>query len=124
MKFSNNGLDSIYDEDKYIDKGRGSVTGKKTDNGKFLIPSLRNILLTAPYMHDGRFETLDQVLDFYSEGVNTCVNIDSKMEFAYRKGAGLNNEEKKKIISFLKTLTDSIFISNIEFSDPFKTYRK
>ncbi len=119
LTFSNNGLDDVMNSSDFKDKGLGAITGKSTDNGKFIIPSLRNILLTAPYMHDGRFKTLEQVLDFYSEGVKHCTNIDSKMEFAQQGGAHLSQEEKQKIISFLKTLTDSVFISNPEYADPF-----
>ncbi|CAN5335339.1 cytochrome c peroxidase [soil metagenome] len=119
MKFSNNGLDSIYNADEYKDKGRGAITGNKSDNGKFRIPSLRNIVLTAPYMHDGRFKTLEEVLEFYSTGVHMSANIDTKMGFAYQKGVKLNAEEKKEIIAFLNTLTDSVFISKKEFSNPF-----
>ena len=117
--FSNNGLDSIYDADKYKDKGRGAITGNKSDNGKFKIPSLRNIALTAPYMHDGRFKTLEEVLDFYSTGVHTSANVDSKMGYAYQKGVKLTKEEKKDIVAFLNTLTDSVFINKKEFSNPF-----
>ena len=74
-KFSNNGLDEFSDQDQFSDKGRGEFTGKASDIGKFKIPSLRNLLLTAPYMHDGRFETLEEVLDFYSEGVNSISRL-------------------------------------------------
>lgn len=119
FNFSNNGLDSIYVATAYKDKGRGGVTGKNSDNGKFMIPSLRNILLTAPYMHDGRFKTIEEVLEFYSTGVHLSANIDPKMGFANQKGVKLTQEEKKNIIAFLTTLTDSIFISKKEFSDPF-----
>lgn len=118
-KFSNNGLDSIFDPDEYEDKGLGGFTGNINDNGKFKIPSLRNIELTSPYMHDGRFATLEEVMEFYSEGVNQSANIDSKMRFAHQNGIHLTGEEKYKIIAFLKTLTDSAFIANPEFSDPF-----
>ncbi len=120
LKFSNNGLDSILNPDNYQDKGMGAVTGIKTDNGKFIIPSLRNIALTAPYMHDGRFKTLEDVLEFYSSGVHQSANVDSKMEFAHQGGARLSSTEKNNIISFLLTLTDSVFISNKEFSNPFE----
>lgn len=119
LKFSNNGLDSIYNADDYKDKGRGEVTGIKSDNGKFKIPSLRNIALTAPYMHDGRFKTLNEVLDFYSTGVHMSANIDSKMGYAYQGGVKLTKEEKKDIIAFLNTLTDSVFINKKEYSNPF-----
>lgn len=119
LAFSNNGLDPIYNPTEYIDKGRGAITGNEKENGKFKIPSFRNVAVTAPYMHDGRFNTLEEVLDFYSEGVNMSANIDSKMGLAHRKGVGLNSEEKKQIIAFLLTLTDSAFISDTAFSNPF-----
>ncbi len=122
--FSNNGLDEIVNADDYKDKGLGLTTKKKNDNGKFKIPSLRNVVLTAPYMHDGRFKTLEQVLDFYSEGVKECINIDSKMEFAHAGGAHLSSTEKKEIITFLKTFTDSAFISDPAFSNPFPIIKK
>jgi cytochrome c peroxidase len=119
LKFSNNGLDSITDPMLYADKGQGCVTGKVSDNGKFKIPSIRNLVFTAPYMHDGRFKTLEEVLDFYSEGVKMSPNIDSKMEFAHQGGARLNCEEKKQIIAFLITMTDSVFVSDPKFGNPF-----
>lgn len=119
-KFSNNGLDNILNANDYSDIGFGKTTKKLSDNGKFKIPSLRNIALTAPYMHDGRFKTLEEVLDFYSEGVHFCANIDSKMEFARMGGPKLTATEKKNIIAFLNTFTDSVFISNPAFSNPFK----
>lgn len=118
-KFSNNGLDRVSTAQDYKDKGRGSITGLTADYGKFKIPSLRNVFVTPPYMHDGRFATLDEVLEFYSEGVNQSINIDSKMGFAHQGGARLSREEKQKIISFLKTLTDSAFIADQAFSNPF-----
>lgn len=120
LKFSNNGLDAVINPQDYKDKGRGAVTGKATEYGNFIIPSLRNIFLTAPYMHDGRFNTLEDVLEFYSNGVQQSVNIDSKMEFAHQGGAHLSSEDKKNIISFLNTMTDSSFVSNPEFSNPFE----
>ncbi len=118
-KFSNNGLDSIYNPDDYKDKGRGGITGREKDIALFRIPSLRNVAVTAPYMHDGRFNTLREVLDFYSDGVNNCYNIDSKMEFAHRGGVRLTEDEKDKIIAFLFTMTDSLFLTNPDFSNPF-----
>lgn len=116
---SNNGLDNVKDPNLYIDKGLGGYSKNINDYGKFKIPSLRNISLTAPYMHDGRFETLEQVIDFYSEGVQMSVNLDSKMGLAHQGGVKLSKEEKKQIIAFLKTLTDSTFINNPAFSNPF-----
>lgn len=120
LVFSNNGLDAIANANDYKDKGRGTVTGKTTDHGKFMVPSLRNLAFTAPYMHDGRFNTLAEVINFYSEGVNVCANIDAKMGYAHQGGVKLTPADKKKIIAFLLTLSDSSFISNPEFSNPFE----
>ncbi len=117
--FSNNGLDNAKKITDYADGGRGIITGKAEDYGKFRIPSLRNIAATAPYMHDGRFKTLKEVLDFYSEGVHASVNVDSKMGFAHRGGVHLTEDEKYLIITFLNTLTDSVFLNNPKHSNPF-----
>jgi cytochrome c peroxidase len=117
--FSNNGLDTFSDTKNMMDKGYENTSGKKSDIGKFKIPSFRNLVFTAPYMHDGRFQTLQQVLDFYSEGVKYSATIDSKMEFVHKGGARLNQKEKHAIIAFLKTMSDSNFVQNKEFSNPF-----
>lgn len=113
--FANNGLDTIFK-----DLGLGAISNNEREMGRFKIPSLRNLLFTAPYMHDGRFKTLEEVLDFYSEGLKPSSTIDSKMTFAHRGGAKLTKEEKRKIIAFLKTMSDSVFIKDKRFSDPFK----
>lgn len=117
--FSNNGLDDVKDPGSYKDKGRGAITGDRKQLGHFKIPSLRNLVFTAPYMHDGRFKTLEEVIDFYSSGVHMSANIDSKMGTAKKKGAHFTNLEKKRIIAFLKTLSDSAFVSDERFSDPY-----
>ncbi len=119
LKFSNNGLDKAESIEDFKDFGLGGFTGKEEDYGKFKIPSLRNIAFTAPYMHDGRFESLEEVLDFYSEGVQENINIDSKMTQAHRGGVRLTELEKKQIIAFLHTLSDSSFITDPKFSNPF-----
>jgi cytochrome c peroxidase len=119
LGFSNNGLDAVDDPAKYKDRGLGDITGDAGDNGKFKIPSLRNVALTAPYMHDGRFKTLEEVMDFYSEGVQPGVNTDAKMGMAYQHGVHLTKDEKRKIILFLQTLTDSAFVKDAAFSNPF-----
>lgn len=119
LGFSNNGLDDIQNPNNYKDKGVGAITGNIKDNGKFRIPSLRNIALTAPYMHDGRFTTLKEVLDFYSEGVHSSANVDSKMGMAYKGGVHLTEDEKYFIITFLSTLTDSVFVKEPAFGNPF-----
>ena len=118
-EFSNNGLDEVLAPLNYTDFGLGKTTQNISDNGRFKIPSLRNLAFTAPYMHDGRFKTLEEVLDFYSGNIKKSVNIDSKMVFVHQGGAKLNKYEKKKIIAFLNTLNDSAFITNKKFSNPF-----
>lgn len=118
-KFSNNGLDKADIPADYEDAGLGGISGKQEDMGRFRIPTLRNIALTAPYMHDGRFATLEEVLDFYSDELKMSCNIDSKMGFAHRGGAHLSEKEKQSVIAFLHTLTDSVFITNPAFGNPF-----
>lgn len=113
----------------YVDPGLGALSRPSTDpfspsnDGKFKAPSLRNIAITAPYMHDGRFKTLDEVLKHYSEGVQRHPNLS----LAFREegdkqaalGFGFSDEEKAALIAFLKTLTDDKLISDERFSDPF-----
>ncbi|WP_421753786.1 cytochrome-c peroxidase [Croceimicrobium sp.] len=116
--FSNNGLDSAQGPMDYVDKGQIEFRGQDR-NGWFKIPSLRNVALTAPYMHDGRFETLEEVIDFYSEGLAKPYNVDSKLQHAHKGGVHLTNQEKKAILAFLHTLSDSVFIQNPAYSNPF-----
>ena len=117
--FHNNGLDEVF-----TDNGLGEVSGIPRQNGMFRAPSLRNIALTAPYMHDGRFKTLEEVLTHYNDHMNyNSPNLDpliieSSNQFN-GKTLSLTEEEKRKIILFLHTLTDSTFISDKSFSDPF-----
>ncbi len=113
LKYSNNGLDA-----NFTDLGRGGVTGSANDNGKFKIPTLRNIALSAPYMHDGRFQTLDEVLDQYSFNVQMSPTIDPLMEFANQGGVQLDAFEKDLIKQFLHCLTDETFINNPDFQEP------
>ena len=94
LKFSNNGIDDYNSISDYKDKGLGAITRNDKDIGLFKIPSLRNIGVTGPYMHDGRFNTLQEVLDFYSDGVNLSPNVDSKMGLAHQGGTHLTNDEK------------------------------
>lgn len=117
--FSNNGLDSVFDVNNYQDKGLGKTTGNPKDNGKFKIPSLRNIALTAPYMHDGRFQTLEEVVAFYSSNVHHAANIDSKMGSSSQGGVHLTPKEQAQIVAFLHTLTDSSFVEDPAFGNPF-----
>ena len=116
--FSNIGLDAAYS-----DNGLGQVTGQETSNGMFKIPSLRNVALTAPYMHDGRFETLGDVIDHYSDGMANHPNLDNKLKDANGNPLRMNisPDEKHAIIAFLNTLTDHEMITDPKFSDPFKS---
>jgi cytochrome c peroxidase len=112
--FANNGLDLEPDE------GRSEVTGNPFDFGKFRAPTLRNAEYTAPYMHDGRFETLREVLDHYSEGlVGDSPNLDTTLRQHYLNGRRLSDDDKNDIIAFIKSLSDPSFIDNPDFSDPF-----
>jgi cytochrome c peroxidase len=122
--FSNNGLDT----EEMLKPGLQSVTKQLADRGKFKAPTLRNIALTAPYMHDGRFATLEQVLDHYNEGIRysdtlspLIMEADNQQQDAVssRISLNLNEEEKHAIIAFLHTLTDRRFIAEEKFSDPF-----
>jgi len=112
--FHNNGLDTTFS-----DIGLGEFTGNPADNGKFKSPSLRNLKYTAPYMHDGRFETLDEVLDFYSSGVQQSPSLDPLMEFSAQGGVSMNTQEKADLKAFLLLLNDETFLTNEKFSNPF-----
>ncbi len=116
--FFNNGLDSVSSLLNFKDLGRGTITKKELDNGKFRVPSLRNIELTAPYMHDGRFKTLEEVVEHYASGGHYADNIDPFIPQIAT--VHLTDKQKKQIILFLKTLTDSTFTHNLNFQDPFK----
>jgi cytochrome c peroxidase len=111
--FHNNGLDLMP-----ADPGLAAVTGNPADHGKFKTPSLRNLVYTAPYMHDGRFATLDEVLDHYSTGVKVSPTTDPLMQFAFQGGVQLAPEEKADLKAFLLTLTDEEFITNPDFQAP------
>lgn len=112
--FSNNGLDATFEDDL----GRYEVTGNPMDKGRFKAPTLRNIELTAPYMHDGRFTTLEEVVAHYSFGVIESETIDPMMEFSHQGGVQLDPEEQAQLVAFLKTLTDWDFINNPKFQPP------
>ena len=112
-KFSNNGLDF-----SFLDLGRGGITNNPNDHGKFKVPTLRNIALSAPYMHDGRFKNLDEVIEHYSSGVHISSTIDPLIEYAGQGGVQLDAQEKLLLKKFLMTLTDYQFINNPAFQDP------
>ncbi|MCB1208001.1 MAG: c-type cytochrome [Verrucomicrobiales bacterium] len=101
-QFLNNGLDA-----EFADAGRFKVTGNESDQGKFMVPSLRNVALTAPYMHDGRFTTLEEVIDHYDHGLKSSATLDPNLaKHIPQGGLRLSPEDKSALIAFLKTLTD------------------
>jgi len=102
--FANNGLDS-----NFSDIGRGKTTGKDADAGKFSVPSLRNVAITAPYMHDGRFQTLAEVVEHYCTGVKRSTTLDPNLAKHPDGGVPLSDEDKRALVAFLKTLTDARF---------------
>lgn len=118
----NNGL-----ENPYIDKGVGALTGLAQDEGLFKVGSLRNIELTAPYMHDGRFATLEEVVEFYNSGVVNHPNLSPQLRQRTPPGAppgppirpNLTANEKAALVAFMKTLTDANLATNTKYSDPF-----
>lgn len=113
--FRNNGIDSVVTLNDFKDRGLGAVSKKMGDNGRFRVPSLRNIELTAPYMHDGRFNTLEEVIDHYSSGGHFADNLDANI----RKFV-LTERDKKDLIAFLKMLTDTTFVNNPVHKNPFR----
>ncbi|NQY28316.1 MAG: cytochrome-c peroxidase [Flavobacteriaceae bacterium] len=110
--FHNNGLDAVFS-----DLGLGEVTGDPNDNGKFKSPSLRNLAFTAPYMHDGRFNTLDEVINHYSEGLQNSPTIDPLMKKVAQGGVQITVQEKADLKAFLLTLSDYEFINNPNFQN-------
>jgi len=121
--FSNNGLDP----DETLPDGLMAVTGNPAHRGFFKVPTLRNIAVTAPYMHDGRFETLEEVMEHYNDGIVVSDTLSPLiLEADNAPGTGqdtvglrMTPDEMQAIIAFLHTLTDETFLTNPEFSDPF-----
>lgn len=119
MRVANNGLDVVSE-----DKGVGGITNKASDMGLFKVPFLRNIALTAPYMHDGRFNTLEEVIEHYNSGIQMHPNLHqllrNPMQPDTPKRLNLSATDKAALIAFLHTLTDDSTIRHSRFSDPFK----
>lgn len=113
--YMNNGLDG----NSPADMGRENVTERIQDRARFKVTSLRNIELTAPYMHDGRFATLEEVIDHYDHGIQESNNLDPAIRQTTATGLRLTEQDKQDLIAFLKTLTDEELITNPEYSDPF-----
>ena len=108
-----NGLDA----DPSIDPGFGKVTNQSVDMGTFKVPSLRNVAVRAPYMHDGRFASLEEVIDHYSDGVENSPNVRPPLSMGHQEN--MSQQEKEALVAFLKTLTDDAMLSDPKFSDPF-----
>ena len=115
LRTANNGLDLVYD-----DKGAGELNPSPDALAIFKIPGLRNIELTAPYMHDGRFGTLEEVVDFYSDGIQDHQNLHLFLkENGHAKKFNFTTTEKNALVQFLKTLTDNTMTQEEKWSDPF-----
>ncbi|MCK0131163.1 cytochrome-c peroxidase [Flavobacteriaceae bacterium F08102] len=115
QSYRNNGLPV---NPKLMDKGRYAIFEDENDLYKFKVPSLRNIEVTFPYMHDGRFQTLEAVLNFYDHGMTNNGNVDPSLlrpDGSY--GIDLTTEEKESLIAFLKTLTDTEFLNDERFAE-------
>lgn len=118
----NNGLDAVL-----TDLGVGGVTGNNNDQGEFKVNSLRNIAMTGPYMHDGRFATLLEVVQFYNNGIQDSPGLDNRLRDGGGRGnnngnvrrMNLNGQEIDALVAFLNTMTDESFLTDIKFSDPF-----
>jgi cytochrome c peroxidase len=124
----NNGL-----ENPYTDPGVGGITGNPRDDGKFKVPSLRNVEFTAPYMHDGRFASLEEVVEFYNSGVVDHPNLANQLRTNQGpppppgappvaptpRRLNLTQNDKDALVAFLKTLSDPSIATDERFSDPF-----
>ncbi len=115
--YMNNGLD---EDAFFVDFGREDVTNLASDRAKFKVPSLRNVAVTFPFMHDGRLQTLEEVVDHYNSDVRNSSTVDPALLGTTATGLMLDAQEKKDLINFLKTLTDYTFLNNKAYSDPFK----
>jgi cytochrome c peroxidase len=115
-QYMNNGLDL---EANIMDDGRMKATLNSADKGKFKVPTLRNIDVTFPYMHDGRFNTLEQVINHYDNDIRTSNSLDGALQATQSTGLMLTNQDKMDLVNFLKTLTDHDFLTNPAFKNPF-----
>jgi cytochrome c peroxidase len=114
QQFLNNGLDEAMALTDFVDRGRGMVSGTPYEFGRFRTPALRNVALTAPYMHDGRFRTLEEVIDHYNRGGHYAENKSPNVF-----PLGLDSTESAALVAFLTTLTDSTFVNNQNLRSPF-----
>ena len=114
--YMNNGLDT---DAEFLDMGRENVTMDDADRAKFKVPTLRNIEITPPYMHDGRFQTLEEVVNHYNEEIKESSTADQTVLNTKDTGLFLTEQDKEDLVNFLKTLTDQTFINNEEYKSPF-----
>ncbi len=112
--FRNNGISDNFD----LDAGRNLVSTFPEDIGKFAVPSLRNVAKTAPYMHTGKFKTLESILQHYATGVKDSPTLDPILKSNGQLGIALSTTEQQQVIAFLKTLTDEDFIRDARFQKP------
>lgn len=104
LEYFNNGLDEVYQATDFTDPGRGAVSGRLGEIGTFRTPSLRNVAITAPYMHDGRFSTLEEVIDHYAQGGHYSENVHPNVHRLQ-----LSEGDKADLIAFLNMLTDETY---------------
>ncbi|UPT67240.1 MAG: hypothetical protein M0D57_00640 [Sphingobacteriales bacterium JAD_PAG50586_3] len=109
FSYRNNGIDSVF-----TDTGRNHITQLPEDMGKFKVPTLRNVALSYPYMHNGRKKSLNDVLDHYSSGIKPSATLDTSLQ----NGIPLTPAEKAKILAFLNALTDEDFVNNPAYAEP------
>ncbi len=112
--FHNNGLNEIPK-----DSGLFRITGKPEDMGRMKTPTLRNLSFTAPYMHDGRFNTLMEVVEFYNSGTKNSPTVDPMISKNFDKGGlNLTPQEKLDLVAFLLSLNDSAFVNDARYKTP------
>jgi len=127
--FRNDGLQAAATVNDYKDMGRGAITGNPSDNGLFKNPTLRNVAVGGPYMHDGRYKTLDQVINFYSDSLQYSPNADFFILLHFDKdtsgnypptgGLHLTATQKAELITLLNDMTDTSYLDNPAFKNPF-----
>jgi len=112
-RFTNNGID-----EHFADRGRALVTMQESDAGKFKTPSLRNIAITGPYMHDGRFKTLEEVIEHYTRGIHRTATLDPNIAKHPDAGMELSADDKAALAAFLRTLTDYKYLDHHSSRNP------
>ena len=118
--FGNNAIDSARSVYQFADKGRGAITGDTNDYGKFKVPTLRNVAVTGPFMHDGRYTSLDEVIGHYSDSLLRSPTVNAiNLQHYYAGGLHLDATAKANLIAFLNALTDTTFLHNPTLSNPF-----